>query len=216
MIKVMLADDHHIVREGLRSLLEKQGDMEVLGEAQNGREAVRLCRQLRPDIVIMDISMPDLNGMDATRQILADSQTVKVVALSMHSDKHFVDGMLRAGVKGYLLKDCASEELIQCIHAVSAGRVYLSPAITPMIVSEFVNPTPRDCLSATPELSAREREILQMIAEGRSTKKIADSLFISVKTVESHRKKIMDKTGVKTVAELTKYAIRLGLTTVDR
>lgn len=216
MIKVMLADDHHIVREGLRGLLEKQGDMEVLGEAQNGREAVRLCRQLRPDIVIMDISMPDLNGMDATRQILADSQTVKVVALSMHSDKHFVDGMLRAGVKGYLLKDCASEELIQCIHAVSAGRVYLSPAITPMIVSEFVNPTPRDCLSATPELSAREREILQMIAEGRSTKKIADSLFISVKTVESHRKKIMDKTGVKTVAELTKYAIRLGLTTVDR
>jgi DNA-binding NarL/FixJ family response regulator len=216
MIKVMLADDHHIVREGLRGLLEKQGDMEVLGEAQNGREAVRLCRQLRPDIVIMDISMPDLNGMDATRQILADSQTVKVVALSMHSEKHFVDGMLRAGVKGYLLKDCASEELIQCIHAVSAGRVYLSPAITPMIVSEFVNPTPRDCLSATPELSAREREILQMIAEGRSTKKIADSLFISVKTVESHRKKIMDKTGVKTVAELTKYAIRLGLTTVDR
>jgi DNA-binding NarL/FixJ family response regulator len=216
MIKVILADDHHILREGLRGLLEKQNHMEVVAEAQNGREAVRLCRQFQPDIVVMDISMPDLNGIDATRQILDEDPKVKVIALSMHSDKHFVDGMLRAGVKGYLLKDCASEELIQCIHTVSSGRIYLSPTITPMIVREFVNPTRVDVTSATAELSGREREVLQMIAEGRSTREIADSLFISVKTVETHRKNIMRKTDLHTVAELVKYAIRNGLTSVGQ
>jgi DNA-binding NarL/FixJ family response regulator len=216
MIKVMLAEDHHIVREGLRGLLEKQSDMEVVGEARNGREAVRLCRQLRPDIVVMDISMPDLNGIDATRQILEEDEKVKVIALSMHSDKHFVDGMLRAGVKGYLLKDCVSEELIQCIHTVSSGRIYLSPSITPMLVREFVQSTRNDVMPASVELSGREREVLQMIAEGRSTKEIADSLFISVKTVETHRKNIMRKTGLFTVAELVKYAIRNGLTSVGQ
>lgn len=214
MIKVILADDHHIVREGLRGLLEKQKGVEVIAEAQNGREAVMLCRQLRPDIVVMDITMPDLNGIDATRQILDEVPKVKVIALSMHSDKQFVDGMLRAGVKGYLLKDCASEELILCIQTVSSGRVYLSPTITPMVVREFVNPTPEDVLGAGAVLSSRERQVLQMIAEGRSTKEIADLLFISVKTVESHRKKIMDKTGLHTVADLTKFAIRQGLTSV--
>jgi len=216
MIKVMLADDHHIVREGLRGLLEKQSDMQVVGEAQNGREAVRLCRQLRPDIVVMDISMPDLNGIDAARQILDEVEKVKVIALSMHSDEHFVEGMLRAGVKGYLLKDCASEELIQCIHTVSSGRIYLSPTITPMIVREFVNPTRGDATSTIAELSGREREVLQMIAEGRATKEIADSLFISVKTVESHRKNIMKKTDLHTVADLVKYAIRNGLTSIGQ
>jgi DNA-binding NarL/FixJ family response regulator len=216
MIKVMLAEDHHIVREGLRGLLEKQSDMEVVGEARNGREAVRLCRQLRPDIVVMDISMPDLNGIDATRQILEEDEKVKVIALSMHSDKHFVDGMLRAGVKGYLLKDCVTEELIQCIHTVSSGRIYLSPSITPMLVREFVQPTRNDVMPASVELSGREREVLQMIAEGRSTKEIADSLFISVKTVETHRKNIMRKTGLFTVAELVKYSIRNGLTSVGQ
>lgn len=214
MIKVILADDHHIVREGLRGLLEKQKGVEVIAEAQNGREAVMLCRQLRPDIVVMDITMPDLNGIDATRQILDEVPKVKVIALSMHSDKQFVDGMLRAGVKGYLLKDCASEELILCIQTVSSGRVYLSPTITPMVVREFVNPTPEDVLGAGAVLSSRERQVLQMIAEGRSTKEIADLLFISVKTVESHRKKIMDKAGLHTVADLTKFAIRQGLTSV--
>ncbi len=214
MIKVILADDHPIVREGLRGLLEKQKDVEVIAEAQNGQEAVRLCRQLRPDIVVMDITMPDLNGIDATRQILDEVPKVKVIALSMHSDKQFVDGMLRAGVKGYLLKDCASEELILCIQTVSSGRVYLSPTITPMVVRGFVNPTREDILSVGAVLSSRERQVLQMIAEGRSTKEIADLLFISVKTVESHRKKIMDKTDLHTVADLTKFAIRHGLTSV--
>jgi DNA-binding NarL/FixJ family response regulator len=215
MIKVILADDHHIVREGLRGLLQKQKDFEITAEAQNGLEAVRLCKQLRPDIVVMDITMPDLNGIDATRQILDEVPKVKVIALSMHSDKQFVDGMLRAGVKGYLLKDCASEELILCIQTVSSGRVYLSPAITHMVVREFVNPTREDVLDAGAALSSRERQVLQMIAEGRSTKEIADLLFISVKTVESHRKKIMEKTNLHTVADLTKYAIRLGLTSLE-
>lgn len=216
MIRVLLADDHHIVREGLRGLLEKQNDMEVVGEAQTGREAVRLCRLLKPDIVVMDITMPDLNGIDATRQVLDEGPKVKVIALSMHSDKNFVDGMLRAGVSGYLLKDCASEELIQCIHTVSLGRIYLSPSITPIIVSQFVNPLQKDGMPVDAELSGREREVLQMIAEGRSTKHIADALFISVKTVESHRKNIMRKTGLYTVAELVKFAIRQGLTSVGR
>ena len=214
MIRVILADDHHIVREGLRGLLEKQNDMEVIAEAQNGREALRLCRQLHPDIVIMDITMPDLNGIDATREILDEVPKVKVIALSLHSDQQFVDGMLRAGVKGYLLKDCVSEELILCIQTVSSGRVYLSPAITHMVVREFVNPTLEDVLDASTALSPRERQVLQMIAEGRSTKEIADQLSISVKTVESHRKKIMEKTNLHTVAELTKFAIRHGLTSV--
>jgi DNA-binding NarL/FixJ family response regulator len=214
MIKVILADDHHIVREGLRGLLEKQKDFEIIAEARNGREAVRLCQQLQPDIVVMDITMPDLNGIDATRHILDEVPNVKVIALSMHSDKQFVDGMLRAGVKGYLLKDCASEELILCIQTVRSGRVYLSPAITHIVVREFVNPTLEDVLDAGAPLSPRERQVLQMIAEGRSTKEIADLLFISVKTVESHRKKIMEKTNLHTVADLTKFAIRRGLTSV--
>jgi DNA-binding NarL/FixJ family response regulator len=140
---------------------------------------------------------------------------VRVVALSMHSDKHFVDGMLRAGVTGYLLKDCASEELIQCLKVVHSGRIYLSPTITPILVREFIQPTRNDLLAANPSLSAREREVLQMIAEGRNTKEIADALFISVKTVETHRKNIMEKTNLRTVAKLVKYAIRNGLTTVE-
>lgn len=215
MTRVLLAEDHRIVREGLRALIEKQSDMQVVAEAGNGRQAVQMAHKHGPDIIIMDITMPDLNGIDATCQILKEAPKVRVIALSMHSDKHFVNGMLRAGVKGYLLKDCVSEELIQCIHAVISGRIYLSPAITPMIVKEFISPTRGDVLAANAELSAREREVLQMIAEGRSTKKIADSLCISVKTVETHRKNIMEKTELHTVADLVKYAIRQGLTTVE-
>lgn len=215
MTRVLLAEDHRIVREGLRALIEKQSDMQVVAEAGNGHQAVQMAHKHGPDIVIMDITMPDLNGIDATCQILKEAPQVRVIALSMHSDKHFVNGMLRAGVKGYLLKDCVSEELIQCIHTVISGRIYLSPTITPMIVKEFISPTRGDVLAANAELSAREREVLQMIAEGNSTKKIADSLCISVKTVETHRKNIMEKTELHTVADLVKYAIRQGLTTVE-
>ena len=213
-IRVLLADDHKIVRDGLRALIERHDGMQVVAEAETGREALILARKHNPNVVIMDISMPDLNGIDATRQILEEVKGVKVIALSMHSNRQFVDGMLRAGVSGYLLKDCAADELIQCIHIVLSGRICLSPGITGLLVNEYLQPTRCDSLPASPQLSDREREVLQLIAEGRSTRQIADALHISVKTVETHRKNIMEKADLHTVAELTKYAIRQGLTSV--
>jgi two-component system response regulator NreC len=213
-IQVLLADDHKIVRDGLRVLIERCHDMQVIAEAEDGRKALQLARKHKPDVVIMDISMPDLNGIDATRQILEEVPGAKVIALSMHSDKQFVDGMLRAGAVGYLLKDCAADELIQCIRIVLSGRICLSPGITGFLVNEYLHPTRDEVLAPRSELSVREREVLQMIAEGRSTKDIANSLHISIKTVETHRKNIMEKANLHSVAELTKYAIRNGLTSV--
>ena len=213
-IRVLLADDHKIVRHGLKALVDSCDDMEVVAEADTGRIAVRLAQKFNPEIVIMDISMPDLNGIDATRQILEEVKGVKVIALSMHSDRQYVEGMLRAGVSGYLLKDCAADELIQCIRFVLTGRVCLSPGITGFLVNEYIQPAKGQVLADRAELSAREREVLQLIAEGRSTKDIAGALHISVKTVETHRKNIMEKANLHTVAELTKYAIRHGLTSV--
>jgi DNA-binding NarL/FixJ family response regulator len=213
-IRVLLADDHKIVRDGLKALVDRCDDMEVVAEAETGRKAVRLARKYNPEIVVMDISMPDLNGIDATRQILEEIKGVKVIALSMHSDRQYVDGMLRAGVSGYLLKDCAADELIQCIRLVLSGRICLSPGITGFLVNEYLQPAKDQVLADRTELSAREREVLQLIAEGRSTKDIADSLHISIKTVETHRKNIMEKANLHSVAELTKYAIRHGLTSL--
>jgi DNA-binding NarL/FixJ family response regulator len=213
-IRVLLADDHKIVRHGLKALVDSCDDMEVVAEADTGRIAVRLAQKFNPEIVIMDISMPDLNGIDATRQILEEVKGVKVIALSMHSDRQYVEGMLRAGVSGYLLKDCAADELIQCIRFVLTGRVCLSPGITGFLVNEYIQPAKGQVLADRAELSAREREVLQLIAEGRSTKDIAGALHISVKTVETHRKNIMEKVNLHAVAELTKYAIRHGLTSV--
>jgi DNA-binding NarL/FixJ family response regulator len=213
-IQVLLADDHKIVRDGLRVLIERCHDMQVIAEAEDGRKAFQLARKHKPDVVIMDISMPGLNGIDATRQILDEAPGAKVIALSMHSDKQFVDGMLRAGAVGYLLKDCAADELIQCIRIVLSGRICLSPGITGFLVNEYLHPTRDEVLAPRTELSVREREVLQLIAEGRSTKDIANSLHISIKTVETHRKNIMEKANLHSVAELTKYAIRHGLTSV--
>jgi RNA polymerase sigma factor (sigma-70 family) len=214
MIRILLVDDHRIVREGLRTLIERCNDMQVVAEAENGRQALQLARKHKPDLVIMDVTMPDLNGIDATRQIIEEVQGVQVIALSMHSDKHFVKGMFRAGVAGYLLKDCAADELIHCIHVIRSRRIWLSPGISGLVIQELLHPTRDDVLAAGAELSDREREVLQMIAEGRSTKEIADHLHISVKTVESHRKNIMEKLDLYTVAELTKYAVRQGLTSI--
>jgi DNA-binding NarL/FixJ family response regulator len=216
MIRVLIAEDHHIVREGLRALIEKQVDMQVIAEADNGRQALQFARKHKPDIVVMDISLPMLNGIDATRQILEENPQIRVIALSMHSDKQYVDGMLRAGVAGYLLKDCASEELIQCLRVVKSGKMYISPAVASILVRELIQPARGEVPALDAELSAREREVLQMIAEGRSTKEIAESLCISVKTVESHRKNIMEKTELRSVADLVKYAIRRGLTSLER
>ena len=208
---ILIADDHRLLREGLRALLEREG-FQVVGEAENGRAAVKLARQLQPDIVITDIGMPDLNGVDATRQIRAEAPRAKVLALSMHTESRFVLGILEAGASGYLLKDSAFEELSVAIKALLKGQIYLSPAIAGLVVERSL--ARMDFTGRPPQakLSKREQEVLQLIAEGKSTREIAAKLYVSVKTVETHRKQIMDKLGIYTVAELTKYAIREGVT----
>ena len=214
-IRVLLAEDHKIVREGLRSLLEKQPDMEVIAEAGDGREALRLVRETSPNIVIMDVVMPELNGIEATRQIVAKAPGVKVIALSMYSDARFVTGMLSAGASGYILKDCALDELILAIHTVAADQTHLSPAISRIVVRDYIDHLDGRRPSALSHLTAREREVLQLLAEGTTAKKIAYELHLSVKTIETHRTQIMDKLDIHSLAELTKYAIREGLTSVD-
>ena len=215
MIKIILADDHQIVRHGLRSLLAAEPDMEVVGEADNGRAVVRLVQEKSPQVVIMDISMPDLNGIEATRQIIGESPGIKIIALSMHSDSLFVLNMFKAGASGYLLKDCALEELVKAVRTVLSRKVYLSPGISDIVIKDFViGWSPADS-SAYSILTTREREVLQLMAEGRSTNQIAESLCVSVKTVEAHRKQLMNKLDIHSVAELTKYAIRQGLTSLE-
>jgi len=214
-IRILLADDHKITRQGLRSLLDKQSDMVVVAEAEEGRTTVRLVRELLPDVVIMDVSMPDLNGMEATRQITREFGNVKIVALSMHSDSLFVTEMLKSGALGYLLKDCAFEELALAIRTVVAGKIYLSPSISSVVVDDYLHRLSKADFSGLDVLTNREREVLQLLAEGKSTKQIALKLHISGKTVETHRRQIMNKLDIHTVAELTKYAIRKGLTSLE-
>jgi two-component system response regulator NreC len=214
-IRILLADDHKITRQGLRSLLDKEFDMEVVAEAEQGRTAVRLVRELSPQVVIMDVTMPDLNGVEAARQIVSEFPDVKIIALSMHSDSLFVTEMLRSGASGYLLKDCAFEELARAIRTVVAGKTYLSPSISGVVVDDYLHRLSKAVLSGSEVLTDREREVLQLLAEGKSTKQIALKLHISVKTVETHRRQIMDKLDIHTVAELTKYAIRKGLTSLE-
>ena len=213
-VRIILAEDHRITREGLVNLLQERPDMEVVGEAENGREAVKLASELSPDLVIMDVTMPDLNGIDATRIITSESNNTKVIALSMYSDKQFVQGMIQAGASGYLLKDCAFEELVSAIQAVIQGDTYLSPGIAGIVVQDYLNKLTTDRSSADTVLTNREREVLQLIAEGKSTKEIAACLGVSVKTIETHRRQIMEKLGIFSIAELTKYAIREGLTSL--
>jgi two-component system response regulator NreC len=213
--KILIADDHQIVRQGLRFLLEKESDLKVVAEADEGWSTVRLARELNPGVIIMDIAMPDLNGMEATRQIITESPATKVIALSMYADRRFVINMLKAGASGYLLKDCAFEELIRAIRVVLAHKTYLSPGVTDILVKDCMMGTPLNEASAFGVLSSREREVLQLMSEGQSTAKIADQLMVSVKTVESHRQQLMKKLKLRSVAELTKYAIREGLTSLE-
>ena len=214
-IKILLADDHKLLREGLRALIEEQRNMTVVAEAEDGRSAVRLAAKLSPDIIVMDISMPGLNGIDATRRIAAESPGIKVIALSMHADRNFVVEMFKAGAAGYLLKDCAFEELILAIRAVSSKRAYLSSKLSDTMIKDYVNLFPKKKLSAFSALTAREREVLQLLAEGKSTREVAAKLSVSTKTVETFRRLIMNKLDIHSVAELTKYAIRAGLTSLD-
>lgn len=214
-IRILLAEDHKITRQGLRSLLENDSELEVIAEAGNGREAVALAKQLAPDVVIMDVSMPDLNGVEATKRVISDRSDVKVIALSMHSDTLFVSEMLKSGAAGYLLKDCAFEELVQAIKTVAEGKTYLSPSISGIVVDDYLHRLTKSHTSDLDVLTDREREVLQLLAEGQSTKQIALKLHISSKTVETHRRQIMNKLDLHTVAELTKYAVRKGLTSID-
>jgi two-component system, NarL family, response regulator NreC len=214
-MKILLVDDHKIMRDGLRVLIEKQPDLEVAGEAENGRTAVRMARELPADMVIMDIGMPDLNGIDATREIVASVPGVKVIALSMHSDKVFVGEMFRAGASAYLLKHCAFEELAQAIRVVSSGQFYLSPQIAGLMIQDYVRQTSNSSTSVFSVLTTREREVLQLLAEGKSSRQIASHLNISLKTVETRRQQIMAKLNTDNMADLIKHAIREGLTSLD-
>jgi len=214
-IKILVAEDHKIVRDGLRTLIDSEPGMEVIAEAEDGRGAVRLAQELKPDVIIMDIAMPDMNGIDATRVIMHDNPRLKVIALSMYSDRRFVSGMLEAGASGYLLKDCAFEELVRAIRSVVSEQTYLSPRIAGIVVNRYIGKTSRSEQSVFTNLTQREREVLQVLAEGMTTKEIAYHLNVSVKTVETHRRNIMEKLNIHSISELVKYAIREGLTSLE-
>jgi DNA-binding NarL/FixJ family response regulator len=214
-IRILIAEDHAIVREGLRSLIEKQTDMEIVCEAEDGRTAVEYVRQFLPDVVIMDITMPNLNGIEATRQIISEFPQIKVIALSIHSNRRFVADMLGAGAAGYILKECLFDELVQAIKAVASGESYLSSRITGVVVEDYVNRLANVAQSPFASLTGRERQVLQLIAEGKTTKQIALQLHVSTKTIEANRRQIMEKLDVHSIAELTKYAVREGLTPLE-
>jgi len=210
-VRILLVDDHKIMREGLRSLLENHDEFEVVADTECSTNAIDLASKLKPDIVIMDIVLHGQNGIEATRRIIAKTQGVKVIALSMHADRRYVMEMLKAGASGYLLKERAFEELAAGIREVVAGGTYLSPRISDMVIGEYVHQQLDEKTPVFAILSPREREVLQLIAEGRSTAQIAATLNISTKTVETHRQHIMDKLNIRGIADLTRYAIREGI-----
>ncbi|MCX5701621.1 MAG: response regulator transcription factor [Candidatus Omnitrophica bacterium] len=213
-IKIILADDHNMVRQAISALLEQDTVIEVVGEAADGQATLELVRNSRPDVVIMDIAMPDLNGIETTRRIIKEFPDVKVIALSVHSEKKFVFQMFKAGASGYLLKDCIFEELLSAIQVVIKNQIYISPKISSSVVRDYLGQSVKNDFNAFSVLTNREREVLQLLTEGKTAKQIASILKISVKTIETHRKQIMDKLNIRSIAELTKYAVREGLTSL--
>jgi len=213
-IRLLLVDDHALFRAGLRSLLLEPPDVELVGEADTGREGVRLARDLRPDVVLMDISMPDLNGIEATRQIAREVPRARVVILSAHGQEPFVSQALESGAAGYLVKDAAFDEVLTAVRTVAGGRSYVSPAVAGTVI-EAARRGPGPGGHAVERLTPRQREVLQLVAEGWTTKQIAAHLHVSPKTVETHRQKVMDTLGLHSVADLTKFALREGLTSLE-
>lgn len=214
-ISVLIADDHKIVREGLKFLISNCSGMEVVGDVANGRAALAMAKKLRPAIVVMDINMPELNGIDATSRLLELLPQTKIIALSMYSSIRFIQNMFKAGASGYLLKDCAFEELLFAITSVSSNKKYLSPGLASMLIGDYMDQLETTETANGSGLTVREREVLQLIAEGVSTLNISKRLNLSVKTIETHRRRIMEKLDIRSIAGLTKYAIREGVTTID-
>lgn len=214
--KILVVENHGMVREGLCLLFEQQNDMEVVAEASDGYQAVEMACKLNPDIVLMDITMPKLNGIDATKKIIDKYPNIKVVALSAYCDRSFVTEMLRAGVSGYILKEGMSDELIRAVRIVMTGEQYLSPKVAGMVIAEYVTDCQLRCdMPLTSKLTTKERELIQLLAENKSNKEAARLLHVSIKTVDARRRTAMDKIGITGIADLTKFAIREGLTTLD-
>jgi two-component system response regulator NreC len=213
--RILLADDHSIIRQGLRALLEKYPQFEIVGEAENGLMAMNLAEKLKPDIVIMDISMPDLNGIDATRKIIESIPGTRVIALSMHSSRRFVVEMLKAGASAYILKECLFDTLLEAIQTVLKGGIFLGPKIESVVIQDYIKRLSPAYRQEKQSLTSRQREVIQLLAEGKSTKQIALRLHVSPKTIESNRRNIMEKLGINSIAGLTKYAVREGITPID-
>ena len=212
MIRIVVADDHAVMRRGLRLVLEQQTDFQVLGEANDGREAMTMVDSLKPDVAVLDITMPNLNGIEAARQISARTPGVAIVILSMHADEGYVLRALKAGARGYLLKESPESDFIQAIRAVSAGKAFFSPAVSRMLVEDYVRQLQdKDIEDSYELLTAREREVLQLIAEGKSNKDVANMLNLSLYTVETHRSNILEKLNLHSVPELILYAVRKGV-----
>jgi DNA-binding NarL/FixJ family response regulator len=214
-IRVLLVDDHQLMREGLRKILENASGIDVVGEADDGRTALAAVAQFHPEVVVMDVAMKDMNGIDATQRLRKDHPEVKVVALSTHADKRYVQNMIRAGATSYVLKESASEDLLRAVRAAARGEHYLSPKITGCLLESWTVAQGSDSSTAYELLAPREREVLRLLSEGKSSKEIAAKLELSIKTVETHRRNITQKVGLHSVAELTKYAVREGLTTLE-
>jgi DNA-binding NarL/FixJ family response regulator len=215
LIKILIADDHRLLIDGLRPLLEKQGNIKVVGIAMDGLEAIDLTLKHKPDIILLDISMPRLNGIDAARKILAERPNTKIIMLSMHADKRYIQTALQIGARGYILKESAAQEVIEAVDLVNKGELFFSLSVRDQVLRDYVKWIRDNRQASESPLSGREREVLQLLAEGKSTKDIAALLYVSVKTIESHRKQIMDKLNLHSIAELTKYAIREGLTRLE-